>query len=102
MTAWAGRSPAQDGSAGPQTLIHTSKVPKQALARVSGLRAPQQILASIWRIEGAGRLLLCLRQAGEEVGGGFAPDTPEGFRYLVDYARSMGAQREGDDAQPPG
>lgn len=98
MTARAGRGPARAGRAAPLALIHTSKVPKQALARFSGL----PVLASVWRIEGAGRLLLSLRQGGEEVGGGFAPDTPEGFRYLIGYARSLGAQREGDDARPPG
>lgn len=98
MTGRAGRSPARAGRAKPLALIHTNKVPKQALARFSGL----PVLASVWRIEGAGRLVLRLLQDGQEVGGGFAPDTPEGFRYLVDFARSQGAQREGDDAQPPG
>lgn len=98
MTAWAGRSPAHAGSAKPLALIHTSNCSKRALARVSG--AP--ILASGWRIEGAGIVFLRLLQDGQEVGGGWAPDTPQGFRYLIDYARSLGAQREGDHAQPPG
>ena len=78
-------------------LIHTSNSPNPRQDSLSG----RSVLASIWRIEGAGQLFLCLREAGQEVGGGFAPDTPEGFAYLVGHARSIGARREGDHARPP-